>query len=499
MIKTKLHILMVEDDPLDAELNKEQLRQLEEYECIFLWVKNREDYLNVLETTIPDLILCDYNLPQYNGSQALKDLREINKLIPFIFVTGTMNEETAADAIKSGAWDYVVKDRLFRLPLAVRSVLNLKVEKDIATQAEEKIKRLITAIDQSSAQIMVIGTEGTIEYVNQKFTEITGYTSDEVISKNILSLGSEEACIGINQESLNNLKRGIPFRGEVLSQKKNGSTFWELVFITPIANSQGEYTYFVAVKEDITHRKEMEFELIKAKNKAEQSDKLKDAFLQNMSHEIRTPLNAIVGFSDLLGNSDDLTEESIKNYTSIICTSSNQLLAIVSDVLTIASIQTGQENVMFRPVNLNRLLSQQFEIYNKVIIEKNINFIYNPADNNPALIINTDETKLLQIVNNLLNNAIKFTQDGIVEFGFYHLGNHVEIYVKDSGIGISKENQEKIFERFFRVDTDTVTTNRGTGLGLSISQSFAGMLGGLLKVDSDLGKGSTFTLILPYK
>jgi PAS domain S-box-containing protein len=498
MTKTQLHILMVEDDPLDAELNKEQLLQLDEFECIYDWVNNREDYLKALDTTNPDLILCDYNLPQYNGAQALKDLRERDSLIPFIFVTGTMNEETAADAIKSGAWDYVVKDRLFRLPLAVRGVLNLKEEKQIASRAEEKVNRLVMAIDQSSAQIVVVSANGTIEYVNQRFTGITGYLANETIGKNVFNLPHCDSNLGFSPEAIENLKQGKIFRGEVLSRKKDGNSFWELVLITPIVNEDGIITNYVSVKEDITSRKEMELELIKARDKAEQSDHLKDAFLQNMSHEIRTPLNAIVGFSNLLHETESLTNEILKNYTSIICNSSNQLLSIVTDVLTISSIQTGHENAVLAPFNINKMYSQLYDILSPVAQNKGINFIWKNESSESFEII-TDEVKLTQIITNLLNNALKFTKQGEVSFGYNIKKDLIEFFVKDTGIGIPKEKQEMIFERFFQVESNQQTSNRGTGLGLSISQSFARMLEGYITVESDSNLGSHFRVILPYK
>jgi PAS domain S-box-containing protein len=409
-----------------------------------------------------------------------------------------MNEETAADAIKSGAWDYVVKDRLFRLPLVVRGVLNLKEEKQITAKAEEKVNRLLMAIDQSSAQIIVTDYNGKIEYVNQRFTEVTGYSSEDIIDKNAFSISPNDINLGYSSQIIEDLKKGNIFRGEVLSEKKDGSSNWELVSITPIVNTEGRITNYVSVKEDISARKKMETELIKARDKAEQSDKLKDAFLQNMSHEIRTPLNAIVGFSNLLNETELLTTETIKNYTSIICNSSNQLLSIVTDVLTISSIQTGHENAILAPINLNQLLGHLYDILLPTVQSKNIDLIWQNTELADLDIV-TDEIKLTQILTNLLNNAIKFTQTGEVRFGYYLSENNIELFVKDTGVGIPKEFQDLIFERFYQVESSVRAGNRGTGLGLSISQSFARMLGGSIQVESEEGKGSLFRLIIPFK
>src|SRR6266542_371398 len=182
MDKRDLHILMLEDDPMDAELNRAQLLLLDEYNCIVEWVLDRESYLKGLKNC-PDLILSDFSLPQYNGLEALKDLKEQSLIIPFIFVTGTINEETAVDTIKAGAWDYVVKDRLFRLPLAIRNVLKLKEERINTNKVEQLNRKLSMAVEQSPVHIIITNIQGKIEYINTRFTEVTGFTQDEVIGK----------------------------------------------------------------------------------------------------------------------------------------------------------------------------------------------------------------------------------------------------------------------------------------------------------------------------
>ncbi|HNW57150.1 MAG TPA: response regulator [Bacteroidales bacterium] len=497
MKKTDLHILMLEDEPFDVELNKAQLLFLEEYNCVVKVVGDKDSYLQELDNKPPDIILSDYNLPQYTGLDALNDLKSRNLLIPFIFVTGTMSEETAVGTIKSGAWDYVVKDRLFRLPLAMRAVLQLKEEKLIAAKAEEKNKLLLTAIEQTSSQIIVCNIKGQIEYVNKKFTEISGITSEEALRRDIMTIFPDEDFLNIDPDIVNNLMKGKVFRTETKRQNKDSTMFWELTSITPIKNNQGEVTNFVALKEDISQLKKMELDLIEARDKAQLSDKLKDAFLQNLSHEIRTPLNAIVGFANILHSDSDITLEKIKEYTSIIRDSSNQLLSIVTDILTMASIQTGQETITFKPLNINKLVDNLYEIFLPSANEKKINLTlsYNKTDN--PLFILTDEPKLTQILTNLLNNALKFTKKGSVELKYIINGDSIEFSVADTGIGISKESQDLIFERFRQANEKTHIDYGGTGLGLSISKSFAQMMDGKLEVKSELGRGSVFTLSLP--
>jgi PAS domain S-box-containing protein len=493
-----LHILMLEDEPLDAELNIAQLALLEEYNCLVEVVGDKDSYLHALETTTPDIILSDYNLPQYNGLEALRDLRARNMLIPFIFVTGTLNEETAVGTIKAGAWDYVVKDRLFRLPLAIRSVLKLKEEKLIAAETEERIKLLIMAIEQTSSQVVVSDKDGRIEYVNKKFTEVTGYTADEVLGTKSSNLFENDLKSTGGMRIMEKLSIGEIYQGEILSRNKDGSAYWESISIAPIKNTEGIICNYVAVMDDITLRKIMEQDLIEARERAERSDKLKDVFLQNLSHEIRTPLNAIVGFSHLLHSGSEKAVEKIKEYTSIVCDSSNHLLSIVTDILTIASIQTGQETTVYEAVDLNKLGDHLYEVFLPQAKGKGLAFTFSKPHTGGPFIINTDETKLNQILTNLLNNAIIFPHRGSIELTYRIQESHIDFLVTDTGIGIPKESQGVIFERFRQAEHSIHTNYGGTGLGLSISGSFAQMLGGTLRVESEQDKGSTFILTLPY-
>lgn len=497
MKKPDLHILMLEDEQLDVELNKAQLALLDEYNCIIKVVGDKASYLNALKDSIPDLILSDYNLPQYNGLNALRDLKEINIVVPFIFVTGTLSEETAAETIKAGAWDYVVKDRLFRLPLAVRSVLKLREEKRAATLAEEKVNRLITAIEKTSTQIFVCNDRGEIEYVNNKFTGITGYTLQQALGMSVYDMPGDN----LSPETVDDIKQklagGEVFSGEILSKTREGQGYWAIFSLTPIRNEEGRLISIVGVKEDITRRKMMEQELIEALDKAERSDRLKDAFLQNLSHEIRTPLNAIVGFSNLLSQED--TTDITKEYTSIIRDSSHQLLAIVSDILTMASIQTGQETLVIKPVNINNLITRLRELFFHTAKEKNLKFIMPELPGDKPLLMLADETKLFQILTNLLSNAFKFTHHGSVGLALTLHDNMIDLSVSDTGIGISEESLAVIFERFRQAEDNTHIEYGGTGLGLAISLSFAQMLGGTIAVRSEPAKGSVFTLSLPFR
>ena len=498
MKKEDLHILMLEDNELDAELNIQQLNLLENYNCITRIVQDKNSFISELESDQPPhLILCDYNLPQYNGMKALKDLNKLGKLIPFIFVTGTMQEEIAADAIKAGAWDYVVKDRLFRLPLAIEGVLKLKKERQIAKQTEDKMKRLLQSIDKTSVQVMITDKNHNIEYVNQKVCEATGLNHEDIIGKEAYFLNKFENDLETKKKIESAIQKGQVFRGEIRTTDRADRLVWELISITPIKNENGKITNFVAIKEDITNQKKLEEDLIKARDIAEESNKLKTAFLHNVSHEIRTPLNVISGYSNMLKDLE-FSEEEKADFISIINKSSKQLVSILNDIFAIASLETKQEKSSPEKFNINDVIDELHLIFYQQSKDKKISLsVKKPLAEEQSLIF-SDRTKVTQILSNLINNSIKFSSEGPVEFGYYIKNRFIEFFVKDSGIGIPSELHEVIFERFRQADTSTNRKFGGSGLGLAISKGYTELLGGKIWVKSEPGKGAAFYFTIPY-
>ncbi|MDO8899575.1 MAG: ATP-binding protein, partial [Bacteroidales bacterium] len=238
-------------------------------------------------------------------------------------------------------------------------------------------------------------------------------------------------------------------------------------------------------------------ELIIAKEKAEESDKLKTAFLQNMSHEIRTPLNGIIGFSALL-NYDDVSREEIKEYSAIICQSGNRLIEIVNNILDISKIETGQIVIERKAIVIDEICSDLFSFFTPIAKTKKIILNYlNPDDK--SKMIYSDDAKLHQILTNLINNAVKFTKSGRIDFGFETKGSFIQFFVKDTGIGIPVELQEKVFIRFIQVEQSMTKNYEGAGLGLAISKGLVELLGGKIWVESEMGKGTTFYFTIPFE
>lgn len=274
-----------------------------------------------------------------------------------------------------------------------------------------------------------------------------------------------------------------------VTSKVSGKTYWEESYATIVdRDADGKPTKIVGTSQRIDERKRMETSLVAARNKAEESDRLKTAFLANMGHEIRTPLNAIVGFADLLPVIE--SEEERAQIITEIQNNNKKLLQIIDGLVSMSKIEAGAKSLLMGKVELNQLLQQMAETY-----QPTTNLSINVQCPLPQLKIETDREKLLEILDNLLQNAIKFTTEGEITLSYEVQGNQVRVNVTDTGKGVAEEDQTRIFERFVKVDEYVP----GTGLGLSVVESHIKNLGGTVGVESSLGKGSTFWFVLPLE
>lgn len=256
--------------------------------------------------------------------------------------------------------------------------------------------------------------------------------------------------------------------------------------------------YIAPLLQTKLYEEQYKAELITARERAEQANRLKTEFLNNMSHEVRTPMNGIIGFSEMLVN-PDITEEKRKYYSKIVQNSSYQLLRIIDDILEIATLETRQETINETTFCLNDLLMELFSIFSLKSKERNIPIYLKKALHDSECFINSDKSKLNKILGNLLENALKFTHSGFIEFGYTIEKNNLKFHVQDTGVGISKNSQELIFERFSQEDKEISRKLGGLGLGLSISKENAILLGGNITLESEKGKGSTFYVTIPFK
>ncbi|MDD2281391.1 MAG: PAS domain S-box protein, partial [Bacteroidales bacterium] len=379
-----------------------------------------------------------------------------------------------------------------QLTIMMSSVWRIVQKKEV----EKKIKLLAHSLESVSECVSITDNNDILMYVNEAFLKTYGYSENELIGKHVGILRPK----GAEQESfLNILNHTLEggWRGELMNIKKDGTVFPVLLSTSIIRDENRNPIALIGVAIDITELKKNAEELIAAKEKAEENDRLKTAFLHNISHEVRTPMNSIVGFSDLLADPDTLPEER-KHYTEIIIQNSNQLLSIINDIVNIATIEAGQERAIINPVNINSICNLVYEQFLHKAKNKNIVLVFNNYLPSVESDVMTDGTKLTQILTNLINNALKFTENGYIELGYSVEGDNLKFFVKDTGIGIPPEKHEEIFKRFSQLNLAKNYQYGGSGLGLSISKAYVELLGGKIWIHSSPGKGSTFYFTIPY-
>ncbi|MGE5393770.1 MAG: ATP-binding protein [Candidatus Saccharibacteria bacterium] len=256
----------------------------------------------------------------------------------------------------------------------------------------------------------------------------------------------------------------------------------------------------ISLARDITKRKVAELQLEEAKQKAEESDRLKTAFLANISHEIRTPMNAIIGFSRMIG-SPDFDEEEKARFIDIIITNGKLLMELINDMISLSKIESNTVEIRKSSCRINDMMVSLYRDFNNELEnKKEVKIKVACANANPKFSFITDPSLLLTILQKLIDNGVKFTEKGEVEFGYHFTEpSHINFFVRDTGIGIAEADQQRIFDRFHQLDNRTIRSYQGTGLGLPIAQHYVKMLGGSLKVNSVPGKGSTFSFSIPIE
>jgi len=379
-----------------------------------------------------------------------------------------------------------------------------KIESEKALiESEQKLRTLY----EKSRDAIIISENGKFIDVNDATFKMFGYTSkEEFLKVPLAKLSPKLQPNGV--DSFENTKTMLftaqekgTHRFEWMFLKKNRKSFLVEILLTSISNQPTNKTIY-GVLRNITDRKRIESELIESKRKAEESDRLKTEFISNMSHEIRTPMNGIMGFSELL-NDTDLGDEKRKYFVNIIKNSGKQLLQVIDDIIEISKLGTKQVKVYEEKVVLNNLLLELFSIFDTKAKENKTPLYFKKGLSDKKSTILIDSNKLNKILSNLLDNALKFTNIGTIELGYKLINNNkvpvLEIYIQDTGVGIKPEDQKLIFERFVRAGEDTAKEIKGLGLGLSIANENVLLLGGEINVKSKKGKGTTFLIQIPYK
>ncbi len=366
------------------------------------------------------------------------------------------------------------------------------------TQLKEnqaRLNLLQQTIQQIPLSVVITNKKGEIEFVNPVFSQITGYEYDEVIGKksNILKSGLWDRQF--YKRLWKTISSGKSWHGEFYNRKKDGSFYWESSVIAPVFDERGEIEHYVAVKEDITEKKQMFEDLRIAKERAEESSRLKSIFLTNLSHEIRTPLNGVLGFSNLIcsGVSDP---QKLEYYGEIVESSARRLTKVIEDIIDMSVLQTSNMSFEYTEFDVNDVLGELFELYKDFYNNRlsEIEFTMRPC-NDRKTIIRSEKSRFKQTLRNVIDNAFKFTKNGFVRFGCLNSDDkELVLFVEDSGIGIDKNKLGVIFEPFRQVEEGDTRKYEGSGLGLAISAAIMEKLGGSIEVESRKGKGSVFYL-----
>lgn len=498
-----LKLLVLEDSRHDFELVKEQLIDAG-YVLDLTHVDRESDFIASLREDKFDIILSDFNLPGFNAFEALRICNDICPEVPFVCISGSIGEEVATDLLKNGAVDYVLKDRPERLPYAVKRALDEAFEKQAYKKAvkalQESENRFKQVAENAKEWIWEVDNDGLFTYSSPVVRSIIGYTEEEIVGKkHFYDFYLPEEKEKLKTDVFEVISKGGIFNNfENHNVHKDGHVLMLTTSGSPIYDNDGQIVGYCGVDTDITERKKMMSELLQAKEKAEESDKLKTAFINNISHEIRTPLNGIIGFGQFLAEKD-LSAEQRSHYFNLIQKSSNRLVNTVSDYIDMARIVSGTMEVNNKEFDLLQFMNEISQKTCSLCEEKNIDFkVFTPLAID-KLILNSDAEIIDKIFYILLENALKFTNHGCISCGFNVMNGFINFYVKDTGKGIAKDKLEKIFVMFSQEDTSNTRGYEGSGLGLTIASGLVKLLGGTISVVSEKGVGSTFSFTVPYK
>lgn len=363
-------------------------------------------------------------------------------------------------------------------------------------KTNDRLSKVISAVEQSYNAVMITDKKGIIEYVNPSFEKMSGWNRAEATGRESSLLNSGHHDSEDFAKMWKSIEEGHTWRGEILNKRKDESLFWASISISPVKQPDGRITNFVAIIDDITEKKNMISELISAKNKAEEMNLLKRNFYSNMSHELRTPMIGILGYAEIL--EEELSDnQQLLEMVEKIAKGGERLISTLNKILIISKLESENNPLNVKNINLCELLEKSVESFrhnsdpDKISIELHMD--------NSVGIIRTDLEFLEYIVNNIIDNAIRFTREGTVKIQCGMQDSHYTIDVIDTGIGIPAEHLSRIWDEFRQVSEGYGRGAEGTGLGLAISKKSAKLIGADILVESTPGKGSKFTVKLPLR
>ncbi|MDP3863077.1 MAG: response regulator [Rhodoferax sp.] len=389
-------------------------------------------------------------------------------------------------------------------------------------QAEDELRKLSLAVSQSPNSIVITGLDATIEYVNEGFIRVTGYSREEVIGKNPRILHSGKTPPEVHRDMWAHLVRDESWKGEFINRRKDGSDYVESIFVSPVHDTDGRITHYLAIKEDVTERKQAEAALLQLNETLEQrvvertvdleqarcvadaASLAKSAFLATMSHEIRTPMNGVIGMADVLAQSS-LTAHQV-DLVNTIRDSANSLLGIIDDILDFSKIEAGRLELEREPVCVADLVEGLCNSLVPVASRKGVELTLFVAPETPERVL-SDDVRLRQVLYNLLGNAIKFSGGQPGKRGRVLVRVEVvqttplrlALRIADNGIGMTPATLAELFTPFSQAEVSTTRRYGGTGLGLTICKRLVDLMQGEISVESTPGAGSAFTVTLPFE
>lgn len=505
---SRLKVLLVEDNLLDAELTLARLSTMD-CQCDVTRIDTEAQLREQLRNEVYDVILADFMLPMFSGPEALAIAQQQAPDVPFIFVSGVLGEEHAVDMLKQGATDYVLKQRLQRLPMTVRRAIGEAQERRSRIKAESALREYETGfrlLVDALRDYAVIGLDrnGSIRSWNSAAERLLGYRADEITGESVSRLYAGEPNNGSDEvlQSLNGaLQKGSYVRDRWLTSR-TGKVFFASMVTTAIRNDEGDLIGFSKIIRDTTEERRAGDALRLAKEQAEAANAAKDRFLAMLSHELRTPLTPILAATTFIEqrfiDQGAPLPDGLSELLPLIRRNIELEARLIDDLLDLNTISHGKLSLELAPMDLHEAMQDLIRTARIEAADKNLQI--NTRLDAARCCINGDAARVQQIIWNLLRNAIKFTPtDGAVLIETRNRDDaHIAIRVTDSGIGIGDAAMPRIFSAFEQADTSITRQFGGLGLGLAIAHALTLRHGGSLQAYSaGEGLGASFTVTLP--
>ena len=500
-----LHYIAIKEDITAQKANEAQIRKLQqavEQSANAIVITNKQGIIEYVNPAFTQLTGYTYEEAIGRNPRILKSGKHPKSFYTELWRTILRGEVWRNEIInkrKDGTlyWERMTITPVMNAEGEITHFVAIKEDITREKEAQERIRLLQKAVEQSGTAVFVVTPGGRIEYVNPSAQQLVGYSYQELIGLQADVLIRHDANQQQFDELLRHIRREEPWRGTVLFQRQDGTTRWALVSVAPISDDEGNLAHFVMVAEDVTQQKELEEALRQARDRAEEASRLKTQLIGNVSHDMRTPLGGILGFAEMLLDEalGPLNEEQREALRHILA-STQTLLDVINDLIYQAELESGELRLKPRPFTAAELL-QVLPAYAGLAQSKGLQF-HTEVDETLPEPLYGDLYWLRRLIANLLSNAVKFTDEGHIWLRLLHYDEERwAIQVEDTGVGIPPERQQAIFEPFSHVDDSPSRRHQGSGLGLSIVAQLVELMHGEIQLESIPGRGTTFTIILP--